>query len=245
MTRHLVGYSLTTMAAIAVLWLVPMSAAQAPNAAANVPTPRTADGKPDLSGRWGGGADDSSVDVRDPESGKQTEYASYDAYLDALGKGQVNPTAIVVGRQTNYRHGNNDYSGKDAALQRRFTGNPPLYRPEFWEKVQYVDIHGNTEDTSFSCLPGGLPRMGPPSRILQTATDFVFLYNTNAFLNVFDWRVVPADGRPHHPVYSKDQTFILGGPLGGRDASHRCGRVQRSDLARLRRMVPHDRDACC
>ena len=36
----------------------------------------------------------------------------------------------------------------------------------------------------------------------------VFLYNVNNFLNVFTWRVIPTDGRPHHPVYSKDQTFM-------------------------------------
>jgi hypothetical protein len=125
-----------------------------------------------------------------------------------LLSGKVSTDARIQARSTNYRHGNNDYSGKDAVFQNRFTPNPPLYKPEFWEKVQYLDLNGGKEDTSFTCLPGGLPRMGPPSRILQTSSDLVFLYNVNAFLNVFTWRVIPTDGRPHHPVYSKDQTFM-------------------------------------
>jgi hypothetical protein len=165
------------------------------------------DGKPDLSGRWGGGGGDGAVNVRAPD-GKVLTFAHYGEYEEALAHGKVSPEAIVVGREVNYRHGDNDYSGKDAALQRRFTGAPPLYKPEFWEKVQRLDMNGNVEDSSFYCWPGGLPRMGPPSRILQTPGDLVFLYNVNNFLNVFDWRVIPTDGRPHHPVYSKDQTFM-------------------------------------
>jgi hypothetical protein len=202
---------IATILAATMLWFVPVRAAQqgrggqAP--AANVPTPRTPDGKPDLSGRWGGGGVDADVRVREPD-GKSTTFDNYAAFEEAVAAGKVSEKAILVGRETNYRHGNNDYSGKDAVLGNRYEVNPPLYKPEHWEKVQYLDTHGNVEDTSFTCLPAGLPRMGPPSRILQTANDLVFLYNTNNFLNVFDWRVIPTDGRPHHPVYSKDQTFM-------------------------------------
>jgi hypothetical protein len=202
---------IVTVVAVTALWFVPTRAAQrgggAPTPAASVPTPRAADGHPDLSGRWGGGGGDADVRVREP-GGKIATFDDYTAYERAVLAGTLSPQAVLIGRETNYRHGDNDYSGKDAVLGNRYEPNPPLYKPEHWEKVQYLDTHGNTEDTSFSCLPGGLPRMGPPSRILQTTTDLVFLYNTNNFLNVFDWRVVPTDGRPHHPVYAKDQTFM-------------------------------------
>jgi hypothetical protein len=169
---------------------------------------RAQDSKPDLSGRWGGGeAGGATVQVREPDGTMRTFPALAD-YEEALARGGVSPQAVLVGRQTNYRHNNNDYSGKDDAMRRRFTGNPPLYRPEHWEKVQFLDQNGYKEDPSFTCLPGGIPRIGSPTRILQTPTDVVFLYNTNNFLNAFDWRVIPIDGRPHHPVYSKDQTFM-------------------------------------
>jgi len=198
-------------AAVAALWLVPMRAAQgggrgAQIAQAQAGTPRMPDGHPDLSARWGGGGGE-VVRVTSP-NGEALTFPSYLEYEAALLSGKVSPEATVQARSTNYRHGNNDYSGKDAVLQARFTWNPPLYKPEFWDKVQYLDLNGGKEDSSFTCLPGGLPRMGPPSRILQTANDLVFLYNVNNFLNVFTWRVIPTDGRPHHPVYSKDQTFM-------------------------------------
>ncbi len=56
--------------------------------------------------------------------------------------------------------------------QRAF-GNPPLYKPEFWQRVQYLDENGNKEDTTFSCFPPGVPRLGPPMRIVQTAKDVI------------------------------------------------------------------------
>ena len=36
------------------------------------------------------------------------------------------------------------------------------------------------------------PRMGPPAKIVQTATELIFLYQQG---NIF--RVIPTDGRPH------------------------------------------------
>ena len=171
-----------------------------------MPTPRTPDGKPDLSGRWGGGGGGGGVKVR--ELDKELSFPNYAAYEEALAQGKVSAEAVVIGRQTNYRRDNNDYSGKDQALQATFTSNPPLYKPQYWEKVQYLDVNGYKEDSAFTCYPAGVPRMGPPSRIVQTANDVVLLYNDNNFLTAYTYRVVPTDGRKHHPVYSKDQSFM-------------------------------------
>ena len=46
-----------------------------------------------------------------------------------------------------------------------FTGrnnpNRPIYKPEYWDKVQQLDMNTNTEDPLFICQPLGLPRVGP------------------------------------------------------------------------------------
>ena len=44
--------------------------------------------------------------------------------------------------------------------------------------------------------------MGPPSKIVQTPTELIFLYASG---NVF--RVIPIDGRPHDPIKSQDTTW--------------------------------------
>jgi len=69
--------------------------------------------------------------------------------------------------------------------------------------VQYLDLYGNYLDTSFLCAPVGLPRIGAPARIVQLAGEVILMYNARN-----TWRVVPTDGRPHHPVNSKDQTYM-------------------------------------
>ena len=46
----------------------------------------------------------------------------------------------------------------------------PLYKPEYWDKVQQLDMWTNKEDPVMTCQPLGLPRQGPPRRIYQTET---------------------------------------------------------------------------
>jgi len=164
-----------------------------------------ADDHPDLSGRWvvsgrrGGGG---GIMVIEPD-GHEVEFATFGDYQDALASGTVSPSARIVGRRPNYRHGNNVYAERDGGMTQRFTANPPLYKPEYWEQVRYLDVNGNVEDMTFICLPAGVPRMGPPIRILQTANDVVLLYQQRN-----TWRVVPTDGRDHDPINAEDQTFL-------------------------------------
>jgi hypothetical protein len=197
MTRFAIGLAL-------VAFLASDSAAQtAGSAGASAATPRTTEGKPDLSGRWGGGGGAAGGEVQAIEpDGQVHRFAHYSEYAAALAAGKVSVNAKIVGRQPNYRHGNNVYSERDAGFEDRAFGNPPLYKPEFWERVQYLDENGNKEDTAFSCFPPGVPRLGPPMRIVQTTTDVILMYQ-----NRNTWRVVPIDGRPHDPVNSQDQTF--------------------------------------
>ena len=168
------------------------------------PTPRTADGKPDLTGRWGGGGgggQGGGVQAIEP-NGTVLEFDHFSDYTLALGSGKVSPQAKLIGRQPNYRHGNNVYSERDAGFNQRAFGNPPIYKPEHWERVQYLDENGNKEDTNFSCFPPGVPRLGPPMRIIQTPKDIVLMYNNRNSV-----RIIPIDGRGHDPVVSQDQTF--------------------------------------
>jgi hypothetical protein len=77
----------------------------------------------------------------------------------------------------------------------------PLYKPEYWDKVQQLDMWTNKEDPVMTCQPLGLPRQGPPRRIYQTAEDITFLYGQfpDAGGGYPEFRVIPTDGRKHGP----------------------------------------------
>ena len=92
---------------------------------------------------------------------------------------------------------------RDNALVRRMDPNKPIYRPEFWDKVQKLDQDGNQEDPSYSCMPQGVPRMGPPMKIVQTESELIFLYAGPQDT----YRVIPIDGRKHTPLNDLDGTW--------------------------------------
>jgi len=173
----------------------------APAAAANVPTPRTADGHPDLNGRWGGGGGGAigtgNIQGLD-KSGNRVTFASLE---EAKAKGATK----IFARNYTARHANPTYSERDQGMTDRYRDNlnPPLYKPEHWDRVQYLDMHGNYLDTAFLCAPVGLPRIGAPIRIIQTPNEVVLLYNNRNM-----WRVVPTDGRPHGKEDDRDQTYM-------------------------------------
>src|SRR5215831_13244254 len=80
---------------------------------------RTADGHPDLSGVWNGANTGPYIKAEDPNA----------ALLAARD-----------GTLINFE--------RDNTIIRRADPNKPLYKPEFWEKVKYLDQNGNTEDPS-------------------------------------------------------------------------------------------------
>ncbi len=73
-------------------------------------------------------------------------------------------------------------------------GDRPTYRPEFVAKVRDLEERQVEEDTVLRCAAPGLPRIGPPDKIVQTSAEIIFLYDDYAG-NFF--RIVPVDGRPH------------------------------------------------
>ncbi len=74
------------------------------------------------------------------------------------------------------------------------SGDRPNYKPEYMEKVADLDERQIEEDTVLRCFSPGLPRIGPPDKIVQTPNEIVFLYDDFSG-NYF--RIVPMDGRPH------------------------------------------------
>jgi hypothetical protein len=92
---------------------------------------------------------------------------------------------------------------RDNTIMRRMDPNRPLYKPQFWEKVQRLDQDGNNQDPSYGCLPLGVPRMGPPMKIVQTPEEIIFLYT-----GLQDtYRVISMDSRPHTPLADLDGTW--------------------------------------
>ena len=143
-------------------------------------TPRTPDGHPDLTGMWNGGPARGLVIAKDDPFG---------AYLAARD-----------GTLLNFE--------RDNTIIRRMDPNKPLYKPEFWEKVQKLDQDGNTADPSFGCMPGGVPRMGPPAKIVQTSKELLFFYVSPPAQGWGDqYRIIPTDGREHTPLDQLDGTW--------------------------------------
>ena len=136
------------------------------------PTPRAADGRPDLSGIWVAGP-------------PRTAPAATD------GKGSLQVYLVVPGLDPNSP---NIFKEMDSLTVDRRAASPnnPVYKPELRAKVKELSDLQAKLDPAFFCKPPGVPRMGPPAQIVQTPTFVVLLYgDQNAF------RVVPTDGRAH------------------------------------------------
>jgi hypothetical protein len=70
----------------------------------------------------------------------------------------------------------------------------PKYKPEFQAKVADFAKRQVELDTNQRCQAPGVPRVGPPSKIIQNAREVVFLYDD---VNGAFFRIIPTDGRPH------------------------------------------------
>ena len=70
----------------------------------------------------------------------------------------------------------------------------PKYKQEFLAKVADLAARQVKTDTVLRCYAPGVPRIGPPAKIIQTASEVVFLYDD---YNGSFFRVIPTDGRPH------------------------------------------------
>jgi hypothetical protein len=136
-------------------------------------TPRLADGKPDLNGTWDhlGG-----IEFVRPQS------------LDGGSVCVVGcpPAGAARAGGAGARAG-----GPPAAPP---APNFPNYKREFLAKVADLSKRQVEVDTALQCQPPGVPRIGPPAKIVQTAREVLFLYDD---VNGSFFRIIPTDGRPH------------------------------------------------
>ena len=99
-------------------------------------------------------------------------------------------------------------NARGAGAGPRPPANFPKYKPEFLGKVKDLNDRQVQTDTVLQCQPPGVPRIGPPQKIVQNSREVVFLYND---VNGAFFRIVPTDGRPHR----KDvQATYLGDAIG-------------------------------
>ena len=135
-------------------------------------------GHPDLSGTWL-----FSIDLPPVALKRQTNGATSIKSIDASGRRPA--TEKIVG-----------------ALP--FT-DAPVYKPEHRAKVKDLLDHESKTDQVFYCGRPGVPRIGPPRRIIQLPNEVVFLYED---ISGDPYRVIPTDGRPHkkdgNPSYYGD-----------------------------------------
>jgi hypothetical protein len=178
------------VAATAVLLLASSSGTKAQNAGADdpnppwkaelshLPTPRMPDGKPDLSGVW----------QRAMNSGARL-LGENTLLNEGVADAKGNVKASWGGRGADSAQGFINYE-RDSTLSLRagfLNGSMPMYRPQHWDRVRYLDDNANWEDPAIVCKPQGVPRMGAPARIIQTPKELIFLYN--GIQNT--WRVIP------------------------------------------------------
>ncbi|HSC13776.1 MAG TPA: hypothetical protein VLI71_01615 [Gammaproteobacteria bacterium] len=135
--------------------------AQAPRASEPGAVPRTADGKPDLTGVWQGG------------STQPGPWAEANAGLGVGGSGR-DPNAAVVGSS------NDRPAGREGAP----------YQDWAAAKVLEAFNRRGIDDPTGRCLPAGIPRsvmLGLfPQQFVQTSTQLVILYE---YMSTF--RVIP------------------------------------------------------
>jgi hypothetical protein len=162
-------------------------------ACALLPASLSAQTRPDFSGIWGGG-----VAQLTPTTCKKT----LDAFPARNGDERFKAAGATGTQQWVTFE-------QDCAIAHRGQVSKPQYKPEYWEKVRLSDYHANAggkwidyADPEWQNLPRGLPRIGPPNKIMQAKDEVVFLYE---YQNTF--RAIPTDCREHDPVLKFDQTY--------------------------------------
>jgi hypothetical protein len=163
---------------------------KAPVLDSTAPTPRLASGKPDLTSSWSG---------------------NNKFFIWRYGNRRCAPTQLEgCSPQWNQT---GDFEFEAAS---RFGPNRPLYKPEHWDKVVYLDMWTNREDPIMTCQPMGIPRQGAPGRIFQTENDITLIYGRggDGGGGYSDFRVIATDGRAF------DERAILQTKFTGHSVGH-------------------------
>lgn len=128
--------------------------------------PRLSNGKPDLNGTWDNG---SGIDFIKPVT-------MPDGSICVSGC-MPPPSAEPA-----------------AAPPARLPPDRPRYKPQFVEKVKELEQRQVEMDPVLRCKSPGLPRIGPPDKIVQTLKEIVFLYDdvSGGF-----FRIIPLGNQGH------------------------------------------------
>ena len=167
MTRYVLAASLAAVLAGSLITLHAQSASSAAKA-----TPRI-DGRPDLNGTWDTGYNEIAIGFVQPQQ---------------LPGGSLCVSGCPPAAGAARAGGAGRAGGAPAAPAR------PRYKPEFQAKVKALDSNQVKEDSILRCQPPGVPRIGPPGKIVQTRREILFLYDD---VNGSFFRIIPIDGRPH------------------------------------------------
>ena len=161
------------VAAAALVLMLPAAAQQQAGAdrAAKIkeeaakPTPRLADGHPDLSGNWSD-PPNAPLEVVRSGDGKTLTVLDRDA------------PEIDARAQPNFK-------ARAADNSRR-----PPYKPQFVAKQRELMYTASRIDPGIHCYPKGVPRLGPPTEIVHTPSTVYFFY-----AGEHTHRIIPIGGR--------------------------------------------------
>ena len=94
-------------------------------------------------------------------------------------------------------------TGAPPAPRVRVEPDRPKYKPEALDKVADLSKRQVDTDPVLRCKAPGLPRIGPPDKIVQQPNQVVFLYDdvSGSF-----WRIIPTDGRKHRQ--DADESYL-------------------------------------
>ena len=137
------------------------------------PAARLADGHPDFNGTWDNG---NGYDFIKPQKG--TDGSVCIAGCAQPGASAPAPRVMVA-------------------------PDRPVYKPELVAKVKDLEKRQVETDPVLRCRSPGLPRIGPPDKIVQRPGEIVFLYDdvSGSF-----WRIIPTDGRKHRE--DADESYL-------------------------------------